>query len=500
LTDSLTRRDVLKAGAAGAAGAGMLGALGESALRAMAAPPRCGRLKDIDHVVILMQENRSFDHYFGRYRGVRGFADPKALKLHDGSGNTVFAQPGYNHPGFNGHLHPFRLRTSKGEGCAGNLDNPNHDWGTQHRMWHNGRMDHFLSEQEKIQGDQGAPVTMGYHERGDIPFYYALADAFTICDAFHSSVIGPTDPNRLYAMSATLDFDGRHGGPLLETLVAKRASKAGKFTWKTYPEQLSAHGIGWKVYTAGSGGIFQNVLPYFRRFQTHADLHARGIDPTYPGDFLADIQSGHLPKVSWVLPQLTQTEHPPFPPDGGEYAASQVLKALTDHPKLWAKTALFVTYDENGGYFDHVRPLVAPRGTHGEYVTVSQLPSAAQGIRGPIGLGFRVPTLVVSPFSRGGFVCSERFDHTSILQFLEARFGVEVPNLTHWRRSVTGDMTSAFNFVKPNRSVPHLPQTSSTASCGGAATPTPTLPNRTPKQEKGKARRPSGICSRRSGR
>ena len=137
---------------------------------------------------------------------------------------------------------------------------------------------------------------------------------------------------------------------------------------------------------------------------------------------------------------------------------------------------------------------MAPRGTHGEYVTVSQLPSAAQGIRGPIGLGFRVPTLVVSPFSRGGFVCSERFDHTSILQFLEARFGVEVPNLTHWRRSVTGDMTSAFNFVKPNRSVPHLPQTSSTASCGGAATPTPTLPNRTPKQEKGKARRPSGIC------
>src|SRR5438105_3540470 len=351
----------------------MLGALGESALRAMAAPPRCGRLKDIDHVVILMQENRSFDHYFGRYRGVRGFADPKALKLHDGSGNTVFAQPGYHHPGFNGHLHPFRLRTSKGEGCAGNLDNPNHDWGTQHLMWHNGRMDHFLSEQEKIQGDQGAPVTMGYHERGDIPFYYALADAFTICDAFHSSVIGPTDPNRLYAMSATLDFDGRHGGPLLETLVAKRASKAGKFTWKTYPEQLRALG------------------------------NRRQVDPA------------------------------------------------------------------------------------------GQLPSAAQGIRGPIGLGFRVPTLVVSPFSRGGFVCSERFDHTSILQFLEARFGVEVPNLTHWRRSVTGDMTSAFNFVKPNRSVPHLPQTSATASCS-SATVTPTLPNKTPKQEKGKARRPSGIC------
>jgi phospholipase C len=279
------------------------------------------------------------------------------------------------------------------------------------------------------------------------------------------------------------------------TLVANRNSKAGKFTWKTYPEQLSAHGVGWKVYTAPTGGgALQNVLPYFKRYQTNPDLHRRGIESTYPNDFLADIQKGHLPHVSWVLPTVNLTEHPPFAPDHGEDATAHVLKALTDRPKLWAKTALIVTYDENGGFFDHVAPKVAPRGTHGEYLTVQNLPPEADGIRGPIGLGFRVPTLVVSPFSRGGFVCSERFDHTSVLRLLEERFGVEVPNLTHWRRSVTGDLTSAFNFKKPNRSIPHLPQTSSTASCGGQVAPQPTLPNKQPKQEKGTPRRPSGPC------
>ena len=131
---------------------------------------------------------------------------------------------------------------------------------------------------------------------------------------------------------------------------------------------------------------------------------------------------------------------------------------------MWAKTALFVTYDENGGFFDHVPPKVSPRGTAGEYLTVSPLPSDASGVAGPIGLGFRVPMLVVSPFARGGFVCHEVFDHTSTLRFLETRFGAEVPNLSAWRRSVTGDLTAAFNFVRVNTSVPSLPQPSATDS------------------------------------
>src|SRR5205823_5071066 len=143
-----------------------------------------------------------------------------------------------------------------------------------------------------------------------------------------------------------------------------------------------------------------------------------------------------------------------------EVVAADILNTLVSNPSVWAKTALFITHDENGGFFDHVTPPVAPAGTSGEYVTASPLPSDASGIAGPIGLGFRVPLLVVSPFARGGFVCSDTFDHTSLLRFLETRFGAEVPNLSGWRRSVTGDLTSAFNFVSVDKTKPTLPKES----------------------------------------
>ena len=167
------------------------------------------------------------------------------------------------------------------------------------------------------------------------------------------------------------------------------------------------------------------------------------------GQFQVDAANGTLPQVSWIWAPVVQSEHPPAPPEYGEFTTDQILRALTGNPDLWAKTALFVTWDENGGFFDHVPPPIAPPGTKGEYVTVASLPDSAEGIRGPIGLGFRVPLLVVSPFSRGGFVASQTFDHTSLLRFLETRFGAEVPNLSAWRRSVTGDLTSAFNFTAP---------------------------------------------------
>jgi phospholipase C len=198
----------------------------------------------------------------------------------------------------------------------------------------------------------------------------------------------------------------------------------------------------------------------------------------------------------------------------GEVALSQVLQALTSNASLWSKTALFATYDENGGFFDHVPPPVPPAETKGEYLSVEPLPSIAGGIRGPIGLGFRVPMLVVSPFSRGGLVCSDTFDHTSLLRFLETRFGPEVANLSEWRRSVTGDLTSAFNFLRPNATVPALPSPSAadtrvlnsdcpTQAPGTGSTtfptvtgyPLPRAPQFMPHQEAGRARRPSGVCA-----
>jgi phospholipase C len=517
-----TRRELLRTGVVGA------GAIGASTFlrnplisRALAAAPSgCAGLDSIEHVVILIQENRSFDSYFGTLRGVDGFGSRHVERLHDGSGLTIFAQPGYP-GGYRGdHLYPFHLNTYGGGECTNDID---HSWAPQHSYWNQGRLDGFVRTHLQVDGPVNGPLTMGYYERRDLSFYYALAEAFTICDGYHCSVIGPTDPNRLYTMSATLDPAGTHGGPILSTSNS-RVERFGKLTWTTMPEQLQARGISWKVYGSPDGNFGDNVLPYFSQYQTNPQLTANALTPSFPGTFQADVAAGTLPQVSWVLAPLIASEHPPAPTEWGELVAAQVLDTLVSNPAIWARTALFITYDENGGFFDHVPPSVPRAGTPGEFLTVSPLPPDAGGVAGPIGLGFRVPMLVVSPFSRGGFVCSEVFDHTSTLRFLEARFGAEVPNLTEWRRSVTGDLTGAFNFVAPDASVPKLPQPSaadsrvlsSDCAVGGSydllnppsttltaleekvVAPYPVTVNTAPpRQEPGRARTPSGpVCGR----
>jgi phospholipase C len=444
MAGQFTRRQALRAGAA--AGASAL-AYNSLIARALAVGPQCGSLNDIEHVVILIQENRSFDHYFGTYRGVRGFGDPNALP-------GVFAQPGYAPAP--GGLYPFHLDSFNSGECTNDI---NHSWAPQHAYWDNGAMDGFVREHVAVDGAVNGPLTMGYYTRKDLSFYYALADAFTVCDNYHCSVIGPTDPNRLYSMSATLGPTGAQGGPILST-SSTRLDRFGTLSWTTMPEQLSARGIEWKVYGTATGDYGDNILPYFKQYLTNPLLLLKGLNPTYPIDFELDVALGTLPPVSWVLASVLSSEHPPAPEEYGEVVAARVLRTLVNHPKTWAKTALFITHDENGGFFDHVPPPVAPPGTPGEYVTVSPLPSEAGGVAGPIGLGFRVPLLIASPFARGGFVAHDTFDHTSLLRFLETRFGAEVPNLSTWRRSVTGDLTSAFNFANVDTSVPSLPQPS----------------------------------------
>jgi phospholipase C len=476
--NGVTRRQALRNAGVAGLGAAAAGSGIEALLAAAAtAAPKAGALKDIDHVVILMQENRSFDHYFGTLSGVRGFDDRQ--------GRAAFTQLDSNGK----RVHPFRLPKY----CFPDLT---HEWGPQHSAWNHGRMDRFLRVHEAVDAPPGTGIeTMGYYTRADLGFYYALADAFTICDGYHCSVIGPTDPNRLMSMSATIDPAGTHGGPLLHTNVAGRT---GLFSWTTMPERLQAHGVDWKVYQSPAGGNFDNVLTYFKQYTPGSELYKRGIGTTYPVDFMNDLDQDRLPKVSWVLTGITETEHPGFSSAvAGEIAARQVLEALVSHPKIWERTALFITWDENGGFFDHVAPPTAPKGTSGEYLTVATPPSDADGFRGPIGLGFRVPMLVVSPFSRGGLVCSDTFDHTSTLRFLETRFGVRVPNLSSWRRKATGDLTSAFNFAAaPRTGVPSLPQPDATTAVCAQNTPV-TVPSQPfPKQERGKRRRPSGIVKK----
>ena len=456
-----TRRELIVAGMAGAFSMALAACGGETARKAATVAPAGSDIGAVEHVIFLMNENRSFDHYFGSYKGVRGFDDPVARA------QGVFAQswPG----GAANHLLPFHLDTANTDAeCTFDLS---HEWSAQHTCWNGGQMDQFVATHTSPQweGPQNGVLTMGYYTRSDLEFWYSLADAFTIADGYHCSVMGPTHPNRLHALSGTLDPEGREGGPVI--ITNQSPSAIGSASWRSMPEELEAKGVSWKVYNP-SGVAYQpssplsivisdNILLYFKRHVQDPSslLYKKAFRPIFPGDFARDVANDTLPQVSWIIPPLGYDEHPPAPPAAGMWFAHQVISALVSNPKTWSKTVLFIMYDENDGFFDHVKPPVAPARTPGEFLTADPLPAPAKGVTGPLGLGFRVPLLVVSPFSRGGYVCSDTFDHTSQLRFLETRFGVQAPNITAWRRSVTGDLTSTLHVGTPDASIPRLPAT-----------------------------------------
>jgi phospholipase C len=472
-----TRRAFMVGGAAAALGAAVVGRPGSGRLSddqarlvddATAVSAAGASLSDIEHVVILMQENRSFDHYFGTMSSVRGFSDPAVLTQSvGGQSYPVFDQFGYQ-PGTgvdaSGYMQPFNLLNNPPTENGEDTNDIAHDWVTQHKSWNNGAMDSFITAHLSSDGDTNGPVTMGYFTGSELAFYYALANAYTVCDGYFCSVLGPTDPNRLMGMSAWIDPAGTAGGPVITT-SSDRVSQYSTLSWQTMPQALLEAGVSWKVYNDPTGLIGLSPLPYFKAFDdpfsiTGLELIGRGLTPTYPGDFASDVASGKLPAVSWIIPPLAECEHPAAPPEWGEYLVQQILSTLVSNPDVWATTVFIVIYDENGGFFDHVPPPTAPAGTAGEYLT-GTLPSSAGGIAGPIGLGFRTPCLVVSPFSAGGYLYSGTLDSTSTLRFIETRWGVKVPNLSAWRRGVTGDFTGALALSNsPVTTVPSLPATS----------------------------------------
>jgi phospholipase C len=469
----ISRRSLLT-GAAGIGTAAMVGAAGRPTDaqkrlidKALQASTGAASLSDVKHVVILMQENRSFDHYFGTLSGVRGFSDPTVMgQTVGGVDYPIFDQFGFQPgtgPSPTGYMQPFRLLSNPPRQNGEATNDISHSWATQHHAWNGGRMDQWITAHLSADGPKNGPVTMGYFTREELAFYYALADNFTICDNYFCSVMGPTDPNRLMLMSGTIDPDGVHGGPVVETF-SNRLAEDGKLTWETMPERLLDAGVGWKVYNNPLSLLALSPLPYFKAFTDPLSVRglqliSKGLTPSYPNDFQSDVASGKLPSVSWIVPPLAECEHPAAPPEYGEYFVQQVLNTLVSNPDVWAQTVVFIVYDENGGFFDHVAPPTAPEGTPGEWLSV--LPDAANGINGPIGLGFRTPAMVISPFSAGGFKFSGTLDHTSTLRFIEERFGVTAPNVSAWRRETVGDFTGALNFTAPpNTTFPTLPTTS----------------------------------------
>ncbi|MBN0048682.1 phospholipase C, phosphocholine-specific [Streptomyces actuosus] len=443
-------------------------ALSGSIQRAAALPAnrRTGSIEDVEHIVVLMQENRSFDHYFGSLRGVRGFGDPRPV-LQPG-GKPVWYQS-------DGTRDVLPFRPDADELGMQFLEGLPHGWPDGQAAYNGGRYDRWVPTK--------GTTTMAYLTREDIPFHYALADAFTVCDAYHCSFIGSTDPNRYYMWTGYTGNDGSGGGPVL-------GNDERGYGWTTYPERLERSGVSWKIYqdtgdgldAAGSWGWIGDA--YRGNYGDNSLLYFDSYRDARPGDALyekarsgtdvkngdgwfdelrADVRAGALPQISWIAAPEAFTEHSNWPSNYGAWYIAQVLDALTADPRVWARTALFITYDENDGFFDHVVPPLPPKsaaqGRSTVDVSPDLFPGDAKHPAGPYGLGPRVPMLVVSPWSRGGYVCSETFDHTSILRFMERRFGVEETNISPWRRAVCGDLTSAFDFSRRDSSPAALPDT-----------------------------------------
>ncbi|HXJ00083.1 MAG TPA: phospholipase C, phosphocholine-specific [Micropepsaceae bacterium] len=463
------RRSFLK----GMGAAALAAALPESITRALAIPAnnRTGTIQDIEHIVILMQENRSFDHYFGTLKGVRGFGDPRPVTLPTG-------KPVWYQPNGNSYVLPFHPNAPH-LGLQFIEDLP-HSWNDTHAAWNHGNYDHFVPSK--------GTTTMAYLKRQDIPYHYALADAFTVCDAYHCSFMGSTDPNRYYMWTGWTGNDGGGGGPVLNN------AEAG-YDWYTYPERLETAGISWKIYqdigvgldAAGFWG-WTGDQPYIGNYGDNSLLYFHQYQNALPGSALyqkartgtnvanggtlfdvlrADVKNNTLPQVSWIVAPESYTEHPNWPANYGAWYVSQVLNALTSNKDLWSKTAFFLTYDENDGFFDHAIPATAPESATSGKSTVDTsfeiLPGNGSFVSGPYGLGQRVPMIVISPWSKGGWVCSQTFDHTSLIQFIEQRFGVMEPQIPAWRRAVCGDLTAAFDFATPNAVLPNLPKTNAYA-------------------------------------
>ncbi|CAD7714776.1 Non-hemolytic phospholipase C [Xanthomonas hydrangeae] len=485
----LPRRRVLQTGLAGAAAA-LLPSIARAA--AIAPDRRSGTLEDLQHVVILMQENRAFDHYFGALPGVRGFGDRfpiPAPPLPGAPARTVWLQPSEDGGQW---LTPFALDTAAQFGFMRVQGTP-HSWVDAQRAWDHGRLGHWAAAKHNH--------ALGHYVRADIPFQYALADAFTICDAYHASIQTGTNSNRVFLWSGGNDPQARAGGPVIGNShdnFPELGGFAEAYRWTTYVEHLQKAGVSWQIYQDMRDNFTDNPLAGFAPFRQafsaapghDAQLRARGVSTRDVDQLRADVLSGQLPSVSFIIADAAGSEHPdPSSPAQGAAYTARVLDALTADPQVWSRTALLLMFDENDGFFDHMPPpappSLDPRAAAG-FVGASSIATddeyhrqPAPGeqkvdlseLRGrPYGLGPRVPLYVISPWSRGGWVDSQVYDHTSVLRLLERRFGVPAPEITPWRRAVCGDLTTAFDFSTADARpfVAALPDVSATAARAAA--------------------------------
>jgi phospholipase C len=524
-----SRRDFLKKAAILSGAAGLPNVIPMSIQKAMAISADPGStFQDAEHIVFLMQENRSFDHMFGKLKGVRGFNDPRAFTQPDH--NKVWLQKDEK-----GNTYaPFHVDINKTKiTWQGGLP---HSWNDQVAARNNGSYDKWVPVK--------SAMSLGYYDRSDVPFYYAMADAFTICDHHFCSSLTGTTPNRLFFWSGTIRPE-QNGKSIAAVNNSQAESRNNVYVdWHTFPELLEDNNISWKIYQnevwtadlkgegvdSWMGNYGDNAIEYVKRYNVKLSAYFRKngdhtvkpplspeqvrakydklssreknlIDKAFatnidaPENYLelspfsftddngkqqtidvpkndifyqfrSDVDNGKLPTVSWLVAPENFSDHTSSPLYGTWYV-SETIDILTKNPEIWKKTIFILTYDENDGYFDHMPPYVVPQPNTADTGKVSAKIDTAADYElkkgSPIGLGYRVPMLIASPWSKGGYVNSQVFDHTSCLMFLEhflskkTSKNIKSNNISSWRRAICGDLTSAFRPATGDQSgVPQL--------------------------------------------
>ncbi|TVY24206.1 Non-hemolytic phospholipase C [Lachnellula hyalina] len=420
-----------------------------------------GSIADIEHVVLFMQENRAFDHYFGTMAGVRGFSDPN---VQVNSGKAVWQQDvNSNLTTSASYLLPWYLNYQGGDfleatQCMVAGDN---GWQDNHAALNGGLNNHWATN--------NTPWSWGHYRRSDIPVQFGIADGWTVGDMYQESIISSTNPNRVVWASGSINVPGspqtesEGGYPYIDNNETPGCETGGfncyPLSWKTAAEHYQDANVSWDVFQ-DADNFDDNPLAWFKQFQDAlpgSQLNNKGMVGSSLDDFYARAANGTLPAVSYIIGPAELSEHPPYSPRDGAWLQKKVVDAVTQG-KGYAETALVISYDETGGWGDHVVPYHSPSGTAGEWI---QDPYNEVGYTysGP---GFRLPFCIISPWTRGGAVFTEHSDHNSQLLFVEEWLAAKGKNVTTnemvpWRREHMSSLVNAFDFANPDYSIPSLP-------------------------------------------
>jgi len=355
----------------------------------------------IKHVIIIMEENHTFDNYFGTYPGVNGLNGSTSQPLYASAPPTVF---------------PFHLRglTLSQDFC--------HNWTCAHRAYDNGKLDGFVAA-------AGSNLTMGYFDYNQIPYYWDYASQYVLLDNFYSSVMGPSLPNHLYLIAGQSGgFTGSSTGGRIDFTSGLVYNST--FYSKPIFEELQAQNISWRYYAGGYSALNNwNPVPAFSAFRSNS-AWAKNLED--PSNFAADVKSGQLASVVWMMPRLdNESEHAPYDVSVGEHIVVRAINALMQS-SYWNSTAIFITFDDYGGWYDHVPP------------------PQVDGL----GYGFRVPCLVISPYAKQGLIDHVQADFASLLKFVETIYSLQ-PLST--RDSDASNLMEAFDFAQSPRAPLILP-------------------------------------------